>query len=54
VHGYLVYSDVMQTYHADLYPPGAFANHFPQGVRQILNDEEQRVRAEGRRLWAGD
>ena len=51
VHGYLVFSDVMQTYHADLYPPGAFANHFPQGVRQILNDEEQRVRAEGTAVY---
>jgi outer membrane receptor for ferrienterochelin and colicins len=46
VSGYIVYTDVEQTDHISLYPSGAFLNQFPQGVRQIIDEDEQRVRGE--------
>jgi iron complex outermembrane receptor protein len=46
VSGYLVYTDVEQTDHIVLYPPGAFFDRFPQGVRQIIDEDENRVRGE--------
>ncbi len=44
--GYAAYTDVEQTDHVTLYPPGAFHDHFPQGVRQIIDENERRVRGE--------
>jgi outer membrane receptor protein involved in Fe transport len=52
VSGYLVYTDVEQTDHITLYPPGAFLDHFPQGVRQIIDEDEQRLRGEYTAIYA--
>jgi len=49
--GYLVYTDVEQTAHLTLYPPGAFLNHFPQGVLQNIDEDENRVRGEGTAIY---
>jgi outer membrane receptor for ferrienterochelin and colicins len=49
--GYLVYTDVEQTAHLRLYPPGAFLNHFPQGVLQNIDEDENRVRGEGTAIY---
>lgn len=50
-HGYVVYSDVVQTANTELYPPGAFLNKFPQGVSQNIDIDEQRVRGEGAAVY---
>jgi len=49
--GYLVYTDVEQTAHLTLYPPGAFLSHFPQGVLQNIDEDENRVRGEGTAIY---
>jgi outer membrane receptor for ferrienterochelin and colicins len=50
--GYLVYTDVTQTARLTLYPPGAFLNHFPKGVLQNIDEDENRVRGEGTAIYS--
>jgi len=50
--GYLVYTDLEQTGHLTLYPPGAFLDHFPQGVRQLIDENEERGRGEGTAIYS--
>lgn len=50
--GYLVYTDVQQTARLTLYPPGAFLNHFPHGVLQNIDENENRMRGEGTAIYS--
>src|SRR3984957_5924908 len=52
VSGYVVYTDVEQNAHIVLYPSGAFLDHFPQGVRQIIDEDEERLRGEGTAIYS--
>lgn len=46
VSGYLVYTDVEQAENVMLYPPAAFLDRFPQGVRQNIAEDDKRARGE--------
>ena len=52
VSGYLVYTDVEQAQNLTLYPPGAFGDRFPSGVREIGAADDQRMRGEGTGIYA--
>jgi iron complex outermembrane receptor protein len=52
LHAYLLYSDVLQGENIFLYPPGAFGNHFPDGVHQLIDEEEDRARGEATAIYA--
>jgi outer membrane receptor protein involved in Fe transport len=51
-HAYLLYSNVRQGEDIYLYPAGAFRNHFPDGVHTLIDEEEDRARAEAMAIYA--
>jgi iron complex outermembrane receptor protein len=51
-HAYLLYTDELQGENIYLYPPGAFDNHFPAGVHQLIDEEEERARGEATAIYA--
>jgi outer membrane receptor for ferrienterochelin and colicins len=49
----LAFVTTQTTFDLNLFPPGAFRGAFPEGVRQVLNVDEYRVRSELTALYRG-